>query len=76
MNSTVRKIGQIYCLFAVPTFLTGAATCFDLFGNMNTFNYSDSPQKADARELSSDWTMTGQDLKEAMDGYETANEQA
>jgi|APCry1669188910_1035180.scaffolds.fasta_scaffold24710_2 hypothetical protein len=75
MNSTVKKIGQIYCLFAVPTFFTGAASCFDLFGSMSTFNYSSSPEKADCQELSSDWIMTGQDLKDAIEGYESKNEQ-
>ena len=60
----------------VPTFFTGAATCFDLFGSMNTFNYSSSTEMADYQELSSDWKMTGQDLKEAIEGYEPKNEQA
>jgi hypothetical protein len=53
-------------LFAMPSFLTGVARLFDLYGQFDTYNDSSSDDSADARALYSDWRMVGQDLAGAM----------
>ena len=53
-------------LFAMPSFLTGVARLFDLYGQFDTYNDSTNDDLADARALYSDWRIVGQDLAAAM----------
>jgi len=62
-------IRNIYPLFAVPTFILGFASAFDLFGNLDTYNYSHTPKDADSKAFASDWKAIGFDIKIAVDKY-------
>lgn len=53
-------------LFAMPSFVAGAGRVCDLFGVLDAYNTSASPEVADAYALFSDWRITGQDLRDAM----------
>ena len=53
------------CLFAMPSFRSGVAGVFDLFGVFDTCNDSPTDPLADARTLYSDWHVVGQDLADA-----------
>jgi hypothetical protein len=58
-------------LFAQPSLSSGAARVFDLFGQFDGYNRSDSPAEADAKALASDWILVGQDICEAIEQYES-----
>ena len=53
-------------LFAMPSFRSGVARVFDLFGVFDAYNDGPTDQLADARALHSDWHIVGQDLADAM----------
>ncbi len=57
-------------LFAQPSFTEGMARIFDFKGTLDTYNENESPLAADINALSNDWSMVGQDLHKAMEGYE------
>ncbi len=46
--------------------LIGAGSIFNIAGNYFDFNYSNTPEEADAKAIANDWGVVGQDLKEAM----------
>ena len=54
-------------LFARPSFASGAASTFDLWGQMADYNRSDSPAEADANAIFADWAIVGQDISDAID---------
>ena len=54
-------------LFAHPSFLSGAARSLDLGGIFDSYNESQSPQKADERAMRSDWSAVGSELRLALD---------
>lgn len=56
-------------LFAQPSFLTGVARTFDLFGLFDQYNESPSPEEADLRALRCDFIMVGQDLITAINAF-------
>jgi hypothetical protein len=66
--STKVKSGFLY---SDPSFLSGFARTFDLYGLYDSYNQSNSPLEADARALASDWIIVGQDLQEAFDQFES-----
>jgi hypothetical protein len=49
-------------LFPRASFLLGAARTFDLWGHLDVYNYSRTPDEADAIALYSDWRVVGEDL--------------
>jgi hypothetical protein len=53
-------------LFATPSFIGGAGSVLNLGGQYFEYNRSATPAKADERALQSDWGMTGQDIRIAM----------
>jgi hypothetical protein len=53
-------------LFAQPRATTGIGRLFDLWGTFDWYNFSSSPQEADANALKADWLMVGCDLRNAM----------
>ena len=58
-------------MYSDPSFLSGFARTFDLYGLYDSYNQSNSPLEADARALASDWIIVGQDLQEAFDQFES-----
>jgi hypothetical protein len=54
-------------LFTTPTFLTGAATIFNLNGNFYDYNESGSGREADCMALGNDFDIIGNDLKKAIE---------
>lgn len=50
-------------LFTKPSFWTGFARIFDLFGTFDDFNTSSSDEEADVKAILNDWAMVGQDLE-------------
>lgn len=53
-------------LFSQPSFLSGAATAFNLAGNFYEFNASESGEEADKIALENDFRMIGQDIQDVM----------
>jgi hypothetical protein len=53
-------------LFAQPSFMSGAASVLDLWGQFPEYNESATPEEADASAIFSDWCLVGQDLWTAM----------
>lgn len=53
-------------LYAHPSFISGMSRVLDIFGVFTAYNYSRSPQEADARAIHSDWLAVGKDLDAAM----------
>ncbi len=58
-------------LYADPSFLSGLARTLDLHGLYDDYNRSNTPLEADARALAADWIVTGQDLQDAMDEFQS-----
>lgn len=50
-------------LLATMTRLTGAGNVFNLWGSFYDYNYSATPEEADARALFSDWAVVGDDIR-------------
>ncbi|MFN7591165.1 MAG: hypothetical protein ACK501_19020 [Planctomycetota bacterium] len=56
-------------LFAQPSFLSGIGRVVDMAGVFDEYNFSATPQEADARAERADWLATGRDLAAAMDAH-------
>jgi hypothetical protein len=56
-------------LFAVPSFLGGAARVLDLGCTLEEYNSALSGAQADYIALRADWMAVGRDLAAAMDQY-------
>ena len=54
-------------LFAQPSLASGAARVFDLFGQFDEYNRSETPLEADAKAIAADWLIVGQDLSDAIE---------
>lgn len=52
-------------LFARPSFCEGIARLVDFGGFLNEYNYSETPQRADALAAWADWTTVGNDIRAA-----------
>jgi len=61
-------------LFAQPSFASGAARVFDLFGHFDEYNQSETPLEADAKAIAADWLIVGQDLSDAIEHHEDESE--
>jgi hypothetical protein len=57
-------------LFAQPSFASGVARVFDLFGQFDEYNRSETPEEADAKAIASDWIVVGQDIADAIEQNE------
>jgi hypothetical protein len=64
-----------FYLFARPSFLEGLARILDLSGSLQEYNYSKSGEQADARAISSDWEMIGEDIRTSIRTYGEEEEQ-
>lgn len=49
------------------------ARIWDLFGNLDAYQYSKTDDEADYRALSHDWQMTGYLIQNALKKYESVN---
>jgi hypothetical protein len=58
-------------LFAQPSFASGVARVFDLFGQFDEYNRSETPDEADAKAIASDWIVVGQDIADAIEQDES-----
>lgn len=58
-----------YKFSSVPSFITGAASAFDLFGTLAVYNISDSPDEADFNAIASDFYETAYDIRDAVNQY-------
>lgn len=56
-------------LFARPSFFRGLGRVFDPFGVPEPYNWSPTPEAADARGMLSDWATVGSDLQSVFDAY-------
>ncbi|WP_268914141.1 hypothetical protein [Lentilactobacillus sp. SPB1-3] len=61
---------ELDSLFAMPSFINGAARVLDLGSTMNEYNYSDSTIEADQVALAGDWQAVGKDLWKALEEFE------
>jgi len=59
-------------LFARPSFIGGAARVLDLFGTLQEYNRSLTPDIADQRAMFNDFRAIGVDLEQVMKRYEEA----
>ena len=54
-------------LFAQPSFASGMASSFDLWGQSQSYNESESAEQADANAIFADWAVVGQDIEDALE---------
>lgn len=55
-------------LFTRPTFLSGMASIANVTGTV-LYNASSTEQEADRKAIMSDWYVTGEDLRKALETY-------
>jgi hypothetical protein len=53
-------------LYAQPSFGSGFARVFDLWGRFDEYNTSPNTEEADSAALASDWIIVGQDICDAL----------
>jgi hypothetical protein len=70
-EETMQKRIKTDFLIAQPSFASGVARIFDLWGEFDEYNRSETTAEADAKAIASDWLMVGQDLQDAMDEHES-----
>ena len=58
--------------FARPSFLGGASRVLDLFGTLQEYNRSPTPEIADQRAMLSDLRAIGADFKQVLERSEDA----
>ena len=68
----MQKKAKTDFLFAQPSFATGVARIFDLWGEFDEYNRSSSPAEADGKAIASDWVVVGQDLYDALEEHDHA----
>ncbi len=61
-------------LFARPSFVGGMASVFDLGATLQVYNDSPSTDIADARAIMSDWIVTGNDIRSAINVFAEEND--
>ena len=57
-------------LFAMPSFVSGAARLLDLYCLYDLYNSSSTEREADYKAVLSDWRVVGQDIFVAMKQFE------
>jgi hypothetical protein len=61
-----RGIGHSAVLFARPSFVSGAASAFDIGGTLIQFNDLLTSADADALAFQADWAALGDDFRDAL----------
>ena len=64
MNNTEQNHTDF--LFTTPTYLTGAATIFNLSGNFYEYNSCETGEEADTIAIANDFNIAGDDLKKSI----------
>ncbi len=54
-------------LFVRPSFVKGMGRAIDVFGCLDSYNISRTPEEADARAIYSDWVALSKDVGKALD---------
>ena len=62
---------KIYSMYrcSIPSFMSGLAKVFDIYGDCNKVTYSKSPGEADRRALQLDWEVIGLDIQKGIDDF-------
>ena len=60
---TRKKTYQVDHLYPKTNFFVGVGSIFNIFGNYCEFNYSNGPNEADYKAISSDWNAVGNDIR-------------
>lgn len=55
-------------LLNYPSFSRGTARVFDLFGNLDSYNYSDNP---DFEAIQNDWLNVGNDINFGVNNFQS-----
>jgi hypothetical protein len=58
-------------LSGTSDFLTGMASAVSLGGNFHEFSEAASPAEADAKAIGHDWSVVGQEIKDALKATST-----
>lgn len=66
----IKKVQSDF-LFAQPSFGSGAARVFDLWGQFDAYNESENPAEADANAIAADWAVVGQDILDAIQQHDS-----
>jgi hypothetical protein len=61
-------------LFPTGGFLTGAGSVFNIAGSYFLYNATSEDEDADSRAIACDWSMVGQDIRDAMGGFSKETE--
>ncbi len=61
-------------LYARPSFIEGMSRLIDFGNTLQIYNSPLSPQQADFLALSADWSVVGDDLRNAMTQYDNLHE--
>ena len=59
-----------FSLFNKPSFIRGLGRLWDFKGLLNNYNKSVSPQTADYKALRGDWSMVGNDMRQAITEFQ------
>lgn len=60
-------------LFSTSSFLTGIGSIYNIAGNYYSFNHSKTGIEADHKAIFSDWQMTSNDLRKAIESTRISN---
>ena len=60
-------------LFARPSFIEGMARVIDLGATLQVYNESRTEKEADIKAIKKDWEAVGEDVANAVKGYERRN---
>jgi len=61
-------------LFAQPSFASGVARNLDLWAQFDDYNRSENGTEADGKAIAADWLVVGQDMVEALEAFEPAEQ--
>ena len=59
-------------LFSTPSLLSGIARMLDIYGQLDSYNMSETAEMADAKALYSDFRIIGQDLRQSIEALTVA----
>jgi len=56
-------------LLITPSFFAGTTRIGDMFGQLNTYNYSKTGYDSDRKALSRDWKIVGKEISKAITNF-------
>lgn len=66
----MNDINLTFYLLAKPSFIEGASRVLDLGATLQSYNGSESGERADYTALLNDWIMTGNDIRNSLKKHE------